>query len=641
MKPFVAAAMVAAAAAAGCGGRVTHVLFDLHQPSTPVSVPTATDDFYALPFPNALRVRSDGTIDLARYPRVGGQIDDYINTIDQSPARFQNSGIFFRLDGPLDPSTLPADPAASVRPDSSLFVVDLATGMTTPVETRFTALNYDFIGPNWIAVLPLPGFPMHEGHDYAVVLTDKLKGTDGRSLARARDFDAVMAHAPSSDPRIAAAQAVYARLRAWLDTPPALAASHVVGATVFNTGVSTKIMGDLRAAVYAQAPAPTLSPLVYDGEDLPGTNDIFEGTYDGPNFQQGDPPYSSTGGAITDPPTVQRMEKLRIALSVPKGDPPAAGWPIVIYQHGTGGDYKSFIRDGSARQAASVTDASGAVIAKMAMLGTDQVLHGPRAPAGTHVETAFFNFLNLRAAHDNPKQGALDGFSVVRLIHSVDLVAPTTGRRIKLDPSRIYFKGHSQGGLTGPLFLAAEPEVKAAILSGAGGGLIDSLLNKTQPVNIPQVVQALLHDPADAFHPLLSLVQGYFEDTDPENYARLMFREPATGLAPKSIFQTLGVVDHYTPIPNIETLGLAMGVQPAGQELQSIAALPLTATRWGSAPLSANVASGQATGVLLEYTAPAGRDGHFVVFDVAAAIAQSNRFLATHAQSGVARLDPP
>jgi hypothetical protein len=120
-----------------------------------------------------------------------------------------------------------------------------------------------------------------------------------------------------------------------------------------------------------------------------------------------------------------------------------------------------------------------------------------------------------------------------------------------------------------------------------------------------------------------------------------MFVEPPTGLSPKSIFQTLGIVDHYTPIPNIETLALAMGVQPAGQQLQAIDALPLTTMQWGSAPISANVAGGSATGVLLEYTAPAGHDGHFVVFDVGDAIMQSNRFLATAAASGTARLDPP
>jgi len=275
------------------------------------------------------------------------------------------------------------------------------------------------------------------------------------------------------------------------------------------------------------------------------------------------------------------------------------------------------------------------------LIGTDQVLHGPRAPAGTDVDTAFFNFLNLPAAHDNAKQGALDAFQVVRLIHVVNQTLPTTGKLLKFDVSKIYFKGHSQGGLTGPLFLSAEPEVKAAVLSGAGGALIESLLHKTEPVNIPQVVGALLHDPADEFHPLLSLIQGYFEDTDPVNYGRLLFREPPAGLQPKNIFQTLGITDHYTPIPNIETLALGMGVQPAGPQLTPFDGLAFTTTQWGTAPISGNVAGGQATGVLLEYTAPAGHDGHFVVFDVPAAISQSNRFLATHAATGTATLTAP
>ncbi|MDB4967232.1 MAG: hypothetical protein JWN44_2921 [Myxococcales bacterium] len=627
----VAAATIGLALVGCSDGGGTHVLFDLHQPSTAITTPNAVDDFYALPFPNLLRVRADGTVDLTRYARVGGQIDDYIAAVDKSPARFQNAGIFFRLDGPLDPDTLPANAAASLRDDASLFIVDLSTGARSPATARFTALNYDFIGPNWVAVLPLPGFPLHEERDYAVVLTDRLHDAAGHSLHRAVDFESVMQGA-SGDP--------YAKLRAWLDANNL--SGHVVGATQFSTGSATRIMSDLRAAVYAQAPAPSLAGLTYSGEDAAGVNDTYVGNYQGPNFQQGDPPYSSTGGAITNPPKLQRMETLRIAISVPKGDPPADGWPVVIYQHGTGGDYKSFIGDGSAREAASVTDGSGAVVAKLAMIGTDQVLHGPRAPAGTDVQVSFFNFLNLEAAHDNPKQGALDAFQVVRLLHTVDIAAaPTTGKRIKFDTTKIYFKGHSQGGLTGPLFLAAEPEVKAAVLSGAGGGLIDSLLNKTAPVNIPQVVQALLHDPADVYHPLLSLIQGYFEDTDPVNYGRTMFVEPAAGVPPKSIFQTLGIIDHYTPIPNIKSLALGMGVQPAGPQLDPIDALPLTSMQWATAPVSGNVSGGLATGVLLEYKAPSGRDGHFVVFDVSDAIKQSNRFLATHAATGTAKLDIP
>jgi hypothetical protein len=194
---------------------------------------------------------------------------------------------------------------------------------------------------------------------------------------------------------------------------------------------------------------------------------------------------------------------------------------------------------------------------------------------------------------------------------------------------------------------AAEPEVKAAVLSGAGGVIIYALLNKTQPVNIPVVVGALFHDPVDEFHPVLNLAQNYAEESDPENYAKYFFREPPTppvahaAFAAKSIYQSLGIVDHYTPIPVIKALALGMGVQPVNPMLEPIDGLDLAGLSWANPPLKSNVAGGNATGVLLEYTAPPGDDGHFVVFDVPAAVAQSNRFLGTHEATGIAELTAP
>src|SRR5262249_31266697 len=143
---------------------------------------------------------------------------------------------------------------------------------------------------------------------------------------------------------------------------------------------------------------------------------------------------------------------------------------------------------------------------------------------------------------------------------------PITGQPIRFDLDRIYFKGHSQGGLTGPLFLAYEPKIKAAILSGAGADLILSLLNKTQPVDIPKVVQSVVGEDVAEDARLLSLLQTFLESSDPGNYARLFFREPPAGVPAKSIYQSMGIVDHYTPVPTIKALALAMGVQPANPQ---------------------------------------------------------------------------
>jgi hypothetical protein len=154
-------------------------------------------------------------------------------------------------------------------------------------------------------------------------------------------------------------------------------------------------------------------------------------------------------------------------------------------------------------------------------------------------------------------------------------------------------------------------------------------------------VQSFFHDPLDAFHPVLSLIQGYFEDADPVNYGPLLFAAPLPGIAPKSVFQSLGIVDHYAPIPDIEALALAIGVQPIAPRLMPLDEEQLSSIVWGTAPVSSNVSNGAATGVLLEYPAAPNRDGHFVVFDVPDAIAQSNRFLGSAVRANPARLDPP
>jgi predicted esterase len=307
----------------------------------------------------------------------------------------------------------------------------------------------------------------------------------------------------------------------------------------------------------------------------PRRNDrSVHGQFASPNFQQGTPPYWTDGGGIDldakGNPKVVRTESLRFALAIPNATMPPDGWPVILYAHGTGGDYQTFVRESLDLRAALI-ERKGQPPTRMAMIGIDQVLHGPRDPSGSNAEITFFNLQNLAAARDNVRQGATDDFQLLRLVEGMDVAkAPHTGQPIRFDKRRIYFMGHSQGGLTGPLFLAAEPKVPVGVLSGAGSVLILSLLNKTEPNNIAELVESLLQEPPLVDHPLLNLLQAYFEPADPNNYGRLYFQEPPKGMPPKSIFQSLGLWDHYTPVPNIAAFALAMGVQPVEPRLYEL-----------------------------------------------------------------------
>ncbi len=631
----------------GVTGPVT-ALHNLHLPTMLPKTPTGDQDFYALPFPNNLRLRENGTIDMSGYPRLGGILQKAVEACDSGCRGLgTNAGIYFRFSGALDEASLPKTPADTLSDSANAFVVDITEGSPTygqraPVIPHYVDSAYAFIGAHWLTLVPVPGFPLRQKTTYAAILTDSIVGKDGVAIRPAADFVAAMASG-SADDAVGKARAAYAPLATFLGTHADLK-QHLVNATVFTTLDATSLIAKIRAAVYAQVPAPTVSDLTWMKDKSNNVSDVYEGTYQGPNFQEGDSPYTISGGAIhfgdDGLPAPVRIETLRVAMTIPKGTIPDAGWPVVLYAHGTGGDFESFLRDSSGRRAAQVQDKAGNIISKMAMISIDQVLHGPRAPEGTDVQLAFFNLQNFVSARDNAKQGALDDFQLLRLCKGLKATAVDM-QPIKFDPDRIYFKGHSQGGLTGSLFLPAEPEVKAAILSGDGAVLVYSLINKTEPVNVKQLVGTIIPDPVDEFHPLLNLLQTYFEDSDPANYAARLFKEPATGFAPKSIFQSLGVVDHYTPVPNIKALALAMGVQPAGDPIEPIDYLAMANLSWTMPPVSGNVASGKATAVLVEYAQKSDSDGHFVVFDVPSATAQSNRFLATHAATGIASLLAP
>ena len=118
-------------------------------------------------------------------------------------------------------------------------------------------------------------------------------------------------------------------------------------------------------------------------------------------------------------------------------------------------------------------------------------------------------------------------------------------------------------------------------------------------------------------------------------------REPPAPQTPKSLFVSLGIGDTDTPNPTTWSFTQAMGAQPILLMLSTVDTLGLAGLTPGSAPTASNVAGGAATGVMLQYTPPPKRDGHFVIFDVAAARDQSNRFLATHARDGIATLTAP
>jgi predicted esterase len=624
MRPLLPLVLVCACT--GSEGSGVVALFEVPRAEAPPE-----HGFYALPFPNDIRVTEEGSIDLSDHPRLNDLAGLYLDTIMAEQRGFGlSSAGFFRFTAAIDPASLPETTEASMTAGASVYLVDVdpdspARGTFTPVRTKFVESEGEAIGPNSLAVLPYPGFPLAEHTTYALVATRRLTGGAGEAIERDDDFAAVMASEQPADADLSRAQSLYRPLLDWLDEAGGDERDDVVAAAVFTTGAPTDLLGRVRDVIARDLPVPEPRDvaLVDQGDGYRW----FDGRYDGPNFQRGEAPYlkAGDGGDIavdpdTGDPVVQHIEDLRFSMTIPSGTRPAGGWPVAIYAHGTGGDYHSFVDDGTAGWLAA---------AGIACISIDQVLHGPRQDL-TSPDIAFFNLQNPLAARDNTLQGALDDFQLVRLVEGMDISAG--GIRILFDPDRIFFFGHSQGSLTGVPFVAHEPKIKGAIFSGAGGLLYLSLLNKTEPVDISALVRLFLRDdPLDEFNPVLALLQMYMERADSVSYARRL----AT-----SVFISEGIVDHYTPVPSIEALATAMRVDPVSPVAQEVTGLTLAGRHVLEAPVSGNWNAG-ATGVLLQYDEVADSDGHFVIFDREDARQQSTQFLATDAADGVATLVAP
>jgi len=596
------------------------------------------DDFYATPFPNDLWRDADGTIDLSQFPTNSLIVDAYRAAADDLDGFSKNAAMFARFDGAVDGASLP-DPAGSLVDGASVYLVDVdpassGYGTRTPIITRFRADGTQTLGPNNLSTRPFPGFPLDDATTYALVITDRVRSPAGDPVAAAPLFRDLLGD--GGDQLVVDARQVYAPLLAYLDEAGGDEREDVISATVFTTQHATAIVPAIRKAIYS-LPAPV-------GADItsPASTAVFKtfvGTYTAPNFQAGNPPYhnppdgeilvDSEGAAIA-----QRMEPMRFALTVPPGPTPPGGFPICIYAHGTYGNYVSFIDDGTAASLA----AQG-----IAVISTDQVFHGPRNPGGDE-DLNFFNFANPYAIRDNPLQGTADAWSQLRLAQGLSI--DDTTRTITFDPTKVFFFGHSQGGLTGPGFVAYEPSLSGAVLSGTAGLLYLAVLYKTEPYDIPGLVETFARDnPIDEDNPSLALMQMWADRSDGLNYAPMMVRTPGLALdgsplAPRNIFQTEGFTDTYATNPAIEAFATALGGnQVMTPDTADVPGLDLRDRTVMAPPFSDNLDG--VTAVLAQYKQATGSDGHFVVFDIRAARTQAAQFLGTLAATGTATVVAP
>lgn len=608
-------------------------------------VPGANDavpgDYFRLPFPNDLRRFEDGTIDLSDFPAQTAIAQGFVDAVNGRLAGFGNyQTVTLRFSGPVDPSSL----------DGRVFFVDLTDPETpepVPHELVHEPRPSATVCPDSLSLRMLDGAPLSPRHVYAAGLLQGVLDEDGRAVEPSPHFAALLEPRAPADSALARAHERYAPLREW----QAATEESLLVATVFSTEDPREDMERLARAVFDQpvpeasswarcGDSPSPCPDTSGGRACGDPNDAFDEYHallELPIFQVGDAPYLSDGGSI-DFARVVRHEKVCLALSVPKARAPANGHPLVVFGHGAGGSFRSAMATTVAGRLAEV---NGDGLAPVAVLGFDQVLHGPRrgnGPGSTlDPELLLFNILNPASARGSTLQAGADVIAVGRFAATLELPAGVgSSEGVRFDGASLAYWGHSQGGTQGALALPFTDDFGAAVFSGTGAGILHALLERTEPETIPIAVRDAVGDEGPngeivmggAHHPMLGVLQHWVDAVDPLHFARHLVREPLRTARPKHVFAVYGLADGFAPPTNLKNFLSAAGL--AGVEPGPSAAPPDELGPTSAAPLAGNVSFGDErfTAGFRQYGPPQGEDGHFVAFSVATANEDVVRFLA-------------
>ncbi|MFW5739283.1 MAG: hypothetical protein ACOC1F_02835, partial [Myxococcota bacterium] len=620
----------------------------------PASLDVLTADiWFDHPWPSDFRRAEDGTIEIAGYynPRSVILIKEYLGAMKGQLDGFSPVAAgYLRFTGAIDPSTLPANPQAAASEDASVQLVDVDAASPEFGQRRLVTLHWRaeegaYWRPNTLAFMPTMGYPLLPSTRYAFVVTNEVKASDGSALGVAPELRQVLG--------LTTGQGATEAIRE--DWAPAIDALEQAGVqretiahlTVFTTSDPTRDTVTVADHARTREPAPAVDGAAWTLVEEGTHYDVYEGSYGpSPDYQRGEPPFEQVGDGgsfefdASGVPIVQREFDARFALAVPKASacpPPAGGYPLVMYAHGTGGSYRSVL----GKTAASLASRC------LAAMGVDQIMHPGRLPPGDwSPELLFFNFQNPEAMRTNIRQSAIDEVVRARLIRESGITVPSsvsaTGTEIPIARSPVVFFGHSQGGLNGPLFLAIDDGARGGVLSGSGSMTTITMTDKTKPdPSIAALTKSLLlalspneYEELNHLHPGLSLIQSIGDVVDPIHYVPMIMKRPRPGFAPKSIYQTEGVNadftgDNYTPPYAIEVQAVALGLpwmDPVIHMVDEATYSGLDPVTIPSGGLSGNLVGGQASGVLAQWPASEASDGHFVVFQIEAAREQAAQF---------------
>ncbi|MBW2456202.1 MAG: hypothetical protein JRI68_16910 [Deltaproteobacteria bacterium] len=632
---------------------------DLSQPAS----------FYHLPYPLDVRLTDSGTPDLTGMP-----VPDSFIVSTEVPCVMDRPGFsamavaYFEVGGPVPPQVdtepIPADPS------SPLLLVDIDPDSpdrgTLYPTLAYTPAADDYTPQDLLAVTAFHGIMLVPGRTYAFVVQRSLNDAGGNPLGVPLSIVQLAAGGTPAGALGEAVATLYEPLWETLDQI-GVDREEVASAAVFTPG-------DVVEETFAQSEA-VLADHSVDVEDLALDPDDgtahprfceLHGTVTMPQFQLGESPFTTEGNIELDSdgaPIKQTDEAIPIAITIPKGEMPADGYPVVLYIHGSGGLSTQLVDRGKTETEGGEPikgEGPAHVVAEhgFAAIGAAMPVNPERVPGVGSYD--YINFSNPGAFPYTFRQGLFEQRLLIAALGELTIdpaaltgcdgpTLPSGQTTFRFDVEPLFTMGQSMGGIYTTLLAAVEPRIEAIAPTGAGSWNL--LIMESQLYgSLKPLASALLDIPEDNLsflHPGIHLLQTCWGPAETLVSAPRVARRPIDGHPVRHIYETMAPNDEYFSTQNYNSVAMAFGNQQAGEEVwpEIQDGLALVGTDGiASFPVSDNVESvdGTAhTGVLVQYEGDGILNPHEIFTQYDEIKYQYGCFFASYQQTGTAVVPAP
>ena len=456
---------------------------------------------------------------------------------------------------------MPLDPA-SLKVGDSIHVFEVSKTGVAITDVIRAASDAEFIaipvGEKKSTLALIPKTPLKESTSYLVILTNKIKGTNGKAAVSPSVYTLTKGSSPLTGGDYEALEP----LRLLTNNMETIAESQSItkDKIVLSWSFTTQSISAVLNSVAADAKAGniTVAPTGLSTHDiaasLPGYSDVYIGTLDVPYYLEA-PSTSKPTAPLTGywkgagetaltryntTPTANSTLTIPLMMSIPNAtsghEKPANGWPAVIYQHGI-----TRVRTDMLVYADTLAQAGFAVIAiDLPLHGIDTenpfygVFHASKTPFPSHSEPTFdIDFTNNETGATGP-----DGVSDSSGKHFMNLSSLLTSRdNIRqgisnllvlrrslenlpdIDETKIGFIAHSLGGIVGVPYLGVEDKSLPTSLIAVGAP-INSILKSSDPFGIEiKSGLAAAGITGEKYEQFMLGAQFILDSADPVNYA--------------------------------------------------------------------------------------------------------------------------